>query len=141
MSKGMLGAAGGKVTVTGLSAAALIPGATVTVKSGSKIVQQAESNIDVLASSFFNSNAGFETYVWNGSEYQKYNNTGGSFVGTPKIVIIIANVNCLGSVCGIPVPAGITVHKIYTEGFTNNTIQVSRVGANSAGSCIVLGVK
>ena len=40
MSKSMMAASGGKVTVTGLSADVVLAGNTVTVKQGAKVVQQ-----------------------------------------------------------------------------------------------------
>ena len=45
MSKSMVGAAGGgKVTVEGLSADVVLAGSTVTVKQGTKVVQQVEGS-------------------------------------------------------------------------------------------------
>lgn len=45
MSKGMLGAAGGKVTVTGLSASKILNDTTVTVKQGAKTIANTKGTI------------------------------------------------------------------------------------------------
>ena len=46
MSKGMLGAAGGKVTVTGLTAGTVKKGTTVTVKQGAKTVTSVTGTLE-----------------------------------------------------------------------------------------------
>ena len=50
MSKGMLGVAGGKVTVTGLTAGTVKKGTTVTVKQGAKTVTSVTGNGDTWGS-------------------------------------------------------------------------------------------
>lgn len=120
MSKGMLGAAGGKVTVTGLSADVVKQGTTVTVKQGTKVIESVtgtytgEENYAVLAMPMMQQN--LQTMMvsyWNGSTYVSGDATYGTVTvkGTVKKVVITGITG--GTICGHS-SAG-----TFTSGHTN----------------------
>lgn len=93
MSKSMMGSAGGgKVTVDGLDADVVLSGSTVTVKQGTKVVQQVEGSASQIR--FFcgggirasdTRDSGYAA-VWIGSDEQIHvGAAGGGQVSKPKI--------------------------------------------------------
>ena len=141
MSKGMLGAAGGKVTVTGLTAGTVKKGTTVTVKQGAKAVMSVagtytgEENYELLATSMMHRNLQ-EMLVsyWNGSAYATGNATTGTVTvkGTVKKVIITSITG--GSICGHSSVG------TFTSGHTNTISGVPNVDGRYV-SFAVLGTK
>lgn len=138
MSKGMLGAAGGKVNVTGLTAAVVKQGTTVTVRQGAKTIAEvtgtleSADELDVLATMRFSVGA-YNAYIryWNGSTYAAADVSLSSATvrGTIKKVIIIEGPNC--NICG---HSGVGV---FTSGHTNT---ISNFGSQQH-SFVVLGKK
>lgn len=141
MSKGMLGAAGGKVTVTGLSAGTVKKGTTVAVKQGAKTVMSVagtytgEENYELLATAMMHRNLQ-EMLVsyWNGSTYTSGNATTGTVTvkGTVKKVIITSITG--GSICGHSSVG------TFTSGHTNTISGVPNVDGRYV-SFAVLGTK
>lgn len=141
MSKGMLGAAGGKVTVTGLTAGTVKKGTTVTVKQGAKTVMSVagtytgEDNYEVLAMPMMTRNLQeMMVSYWNGSTYATGNATTGAVAikGTVKKVVITSITD--GSICG-HASAG-----TFTSGHTNTISGVPNVDGRYV-SFAVLGTK
>lgn len=141
MSKGMLGAAGGKVTVTGLSAGTVKKGTTVAVKQGAKTVMSVagtytgEDNYEVLAMPMMTrSLQEMMVSYWNGSTYATGNATTGTVTvkGTVKKVIITSITG--GSICGHSSVG------TFTSGHTNTISGVPNVDGRYV-SFAVLGTK
>ena len=141
MSKGMLGAAGGKVTVTGLTAGTVKKGTTVTVKQGAKTVMSVagtytgEENYELLATAMMTRNLQeMMVSYWNGSAYATGNATTGTVTvkGTVKKVIIISITG--GSICGHSSVG------TFTSGHTNTISGVPNVDGRYV-SFAVLGTK
>lgn len=141
MSKGMLGTAGGKVTVTGLTAGTVKKGTTVAVKQGAKTVMSVagtytgEENYELLATAMMHRNLQ-EMLVsyWNGSAYATGNATTGTVTvkGTVKKVIITSITG--GSICGHSSVG------TFTSGHTNTISGVPNVDGRYV-SFAVLGTK
>lgn len=141
MSKGMLGAAGGKVTVTGLTAGTVKKGTTVTVKQGAKTVMSVagtytgEENYELLATAMMTRNLQeMMVSYWNGSAYATGNATTGTVTvkGTVKKVIITSITG--GSICGHSSVG------TFTSGHTNTISGVPNVDGRYV-SFAVLGTK
>lgn len=141
MSKGMLGAAGGKVTVTGLTAGTVKKGTTVTVKQGAKTVMSVagtytgEENYELLATAMMTRNLQeMMVSYWNGSAYATGNATTGTVTvkGTVKKVIITSITG--GSICGHSSVG------TFTSGHTNTISGVPNVDGRYV-SFTVLGTK
>ena len=141
MSKGMLGAAGGKVTVTGLTAGTVKKGTTVTVKQGAKTVMSVagtytgEENYELLATGMMQRNLqDMMVSYWNGSAYATGNASAGTVTvkGTVKKVIITSITG--GSICGHSSVG------TFTSGHTN-TISGVPNRDNQYVSFAVLGTK
>lgn len=141
MSKGMLGAAGGKVTVTGLTAGTVKKGTTVTVKQGAKTVisvagtYTGEENYELLATAMMQRNLqnSIVSY-WNGSSYTS-GDAGSSTItvkGTVKKVVITSITG--GSICGHSSVG------TFTSGHTNTISGVPNVDGRYV-SFAVLGTK
>ena len=140
MSKGMIGAAGGKVTVTGLTAGTVKKGTTVTVKQGAKTVMSVagtytgEENYELLATAMMQRNLqGMMVSYWNGSSYTSgdaYNTI--TVKGTVKKVVITSITG--GSICGHSSVG------TFTSGHTNTISGVPGVD-NRYVSFAVLGTK
>lgn len=141
MSKGMLGAAGGKVTVTGLTAGNVKKGTTVTVKHGAKTVESVagtytgEENYEVLAMPMMQRNLqGMMVSYWNGSSYTS-GDAGSNTItvkGTVKKVVITSITG--GSICGHSSVG------TFTSGHTNTISGVPNVDGRYV-SFAVLGTK
>lgn len=140
MSKGMLGAAGGKVTVTGLTAGTVKKGTTVTVKQGAKTVMSVvgtytgEENYELLATAMMQRNLqNMVVSYWNGRSYTSGDATQGVTVkGTVKKVVITGITS--GSICGHSSVG------TFTSGHTN-TISGVHSADNKYVSFVVLGTK
>lgn len=141
MSKGMLGAAGGKVTVTGLTVGTVKKGTTVTVKQGAKTVMSVagtytgEENYELLATAMMTRNLQeMMVSYWNGSAYATGNATTGTVTvkGTVKKVIITSITG--GSICGHSSVG------TFTSGHTNTISGVPNVDGRYV-SFAVLGTK
>lgn len=141
MSKGMLGAAGGKVTVTGLTAGTVKKGTTVTVTQGAKTVMSVagtftgEDNYEVLALPMMTrSLQEMMVSYWNGSAYATGNATTGTVTvkGTVKKVIITSITG--GAICGHSSVG------TFTSGHTNTISGVPNVDGRYV-SFAVLGTK
>ena len=109
MAKCLVGAnGGGKVTVAGLSAEALLTGNTVTVKQGAKEVQTVNGKLDILA--WGGTPHGFGNQGWvsnfgNGTSYSYYASQGTgtptySFKGTPTHVCFTSSWG-ESNICGV----------------------------------------
>lgn len=141
MSKGMIGAAGGKVTVTGLTAGTVKKGTTVTVKQGAKTVMSVagtytgEENHELLATAMMTRNVQeMMVSYWNGSAYATGNATTGTVTvkGTVKKVIITSITG--GAICGHSSVGA------FTSGHTNTISGVPNVDGRYV-SFAVLGTK
>ena len=141
MSKGMLGAAGGKVTVTGLTAGTVKKGTAVTVKQGAKTVMSVagtytgEENYELLATAMMTRNLQeMMVSYWNGSAYATGNATTGTVTvkGTVKKVIITSITG--GAICGHSSVG------TFTSGHTNTISGVPNVDGRYV-SFAVLGTK
>ena len=141
MSKGMIGAAGGKVTVSGLSADVVKQGTTVTVKQGAKTVESVagaytgEENYELLATAMMQRNLqNMIVSYWNGSSYTSGDATYNTITvkGTVKEVVITSITG--GSICGHSSVG------TFTSGHTNTISGVPNVD-NRYVSFAVLGTK
>lgn len=140
MSKGMLGAAGGKVTVTGLTAEKVKQGVIVQVTQGSKSIAKVtgtytgEENYAVLAIPMMQQSLqNMMVSYWNGSSYASGDATYNTITvkGTVKKVVITSITG--GSICGHS-SAG-----TFTSGHTNTISGVPNVDGQYV-SFAVLGV-
>lgn len=143
MAKCLVGASGsGKVIVYGLSADVLIPGKTVTVKSGAKTIAEETSNLEVLASVGWIREGFVASQLWDGTKYNWATVNSGQtllFSGVPKFFVVANNSGTFRTICGKAAPASIPT-AISADDLTNSIVMAT-YSQYSYGHAIVFGVK